>query len=465
MGFGSTAFARPPLWLILPLLPLLPAIGLLAGRNPELAVFASIGLIFSLVAITNLAVGLTLLVLIVFVESTPIFAVSADKLAVLVLILAWVVRLTTQDADRERMIFSDHPVFFYVLAVFLGWIVLSFTWAESTADALDQLISFLVVAAVYVITYTAIRTRRQAIVLIGSFIAGTAYTAAFGLVTRPSLDTVESGRLVSTIADPNFLALSLIAGIALAGAGIVAAKGHPALKLLAAGVLTICLAAFILTGSRGGILGLAAALLAGILVAGRWRIVTTIAVAVVVTLAVGFYTLYAPPEITDRIESATQGEARQEDGRTTIWIVGWRMVKDHPVRGVGVGNFGSESINYVLEPGRANRTDRVINKPGVSHNSYLGPLAELGAIGLSLFLSIIAFSLVSTVRAARRFAEAGDRPMEALARGLLAALVGMLVAAFFISAEASKQVWLLLALCPALLAVSRTATAEREAEI
>jgi len=132
------------------------------------------------------------------------------------------------------------------------------------------------------------------------------------------------------------------------------------------------------------------------------------------------------------------------------------MVEDNPIRGVGAGNFEDQSVNYVLEPGATYRTDRVIDRPGVSHNSYLGPLAELGIVGALLFVSIIGFSVLCAWRAANRFARAEDLPMEALARGVVVASVGMLAAGFFISAEASKQIWLLLALGPALLTIAAT---------
>jgi len=47
--------------------------------------------------------------------------------------------------------------------------------------------------------------------------------------------------------------------------------------------------------------------------------------------------------------------------------------------------------------------------------------------------------------------------MEALTRGLVVALAGILSASFFISAESNKVLWLLLAMGPALLAVARSA--------
>jgi hypothetical protein len=47
--------------------------------------------------------------------------------------------------------------------------------------------------------------------------------------------------------------------------------------------------------------------------------------------------------------------------------------------------------------------------------------------------------------------------MEALARGLVVALAGVLTAGIFISAESNKVLWLLLAMGPALLAVADSA--------
>ena len=448
--------AEPPSWLPVALvMPVFMLLGVLAGAEPKLAIAVAFGLTFALVAVSDLAVGVALLVLTAFVESSSLLPVSGTRLAGLVLVLAWVVRLSTKSSRGERVIFADLPGFSYLLLLFLGWVFLSTTWAENTSIALTHFSRFLLVSVLLLIVYTAIQTRRQMAIVIGAFIAGTSYAAVYGLITRPSLETVEAGRLVSGgIGDPNFLAASLIAGIALAGAGVVAARGRPVLQLGAIGALMTCLAAFVLTGSRGGIIGLAAAMIAAVAASGRWRAGATVAVVAVVALGIGFYAAYAPPEVKDRVESVTQGEARSENGRSTVWTTGWRMVKDNPVRGVGAGNFRVQSVKYVLEPGASYRTDFVIDTQAVAHNTYLGPLAELGIVGALLFVSIIGFSVASAWRAATRFGRAGDLPMEALARGVIVASVGMLAAGFFISAEVDKQMWLLLALGPTLLGLA-----------
>jgi O-antigen ligase len=158
--------------------------------------------------------------------------------------------------------------------------------------------------------------------------------------------------------------------------------------------------------------------------------------------------LIAPQAATQRITQVDGGT-----GRTDIWRVGGRMVQAHPIRGVGAGNFRWTSVHYTLQPG-AVRYDYFIDHPKVAHNTYLQELAELGVVGLSLFLTIVVFSVISAVKAARKFAEADDRDMELLSRGVLLALLGILAADFFISGQFSKQLWLLMGFGPALLAIA-----------
>jgi O-antigen ligase len=142
-------------------------------------------------------------------------------------------------------------------------------------------------------------------------------------------------------------------------------------------------------------------------------------------------------------------------GRTDVWTVGWRMVEHDPWRGVGAGNFANSSIHFLLRPGSIKRTDFIVDTPKVAHNMYLEVLAELGIPGLALFLAILGFSLLCIVRAARSFKRSGDVTLEILSRAIFVALVGILASDFFGSREYSKQLWLLLSLGPAILAMAQ----------
>jgi len=455
------AAARPPIvWIAGALaIPVLMTIGFVAGAEPKFGIAAALAIVYALIVFTNLSAALTILVVIVFAESTPLAgpALSATKIAGLLLTLGWIARIALHPEERRAVLFSAHPGISYVLALFVGWVWMSILWAEDVTLALDEATGFLLVAILYVIVFTAIRTRRQAMAVIGAFVLGTAFTAVYGLIVRPDPNSQSVERLASTINDPNFLAAVLVAGLVLGGACFFAARGHRLWQLAAFTAVALCFVAFILTGSRGGIVGLGAALIAAIVFGGRWRVQITFAAIAITGLAIGYYTTLAPPVVKAKISAATAGEVSRADTRSTIWTVAWRMAMDYPITGVGAGNFAARSIDYIIEPGTTYRTDRVIDRPGVSHNSYLGPFAELGIVGLALLLAVLGFSIASIVRAVHRFERNRDGPMEVLSRGLLIATIGILAAAFFISAESNKFIWLMLAMGPALLAVAESA--------
>jgi O-antigen ligase len=450
---------RPVGWLPAAALLVCAAIGVVAGIDPRAAVFLTLGLGFVALAFADLTAGLCVLILVVFAETTPLAgpALSFTKLAGLVLVSAWVARIATRPAENERLLLTAHPVLSYVLLAFLTWVLLSSTWAENPSEALTEGSRYVLVAILYVIVYTAVSTRDSATRVLAALIAAAAITSAYGLILRPEGNLENVSRLTSTIRDPNVLAAILVAGFSLAVAAFLALRGAPGPRLAAGIAAALCAAALLLTGSRGGIISFGAALVMAVLVGGRWRGRVAVLALAMAAVTAAYITIYAPPEIQERFGAATQGEIQQQEGRFTLWAVAWRVVEDEPVRGVGVGNFKEVSGEYVLAPGTVFRTDRVIDEPAVVHNAYLQVQAEMGVIGLALYLAVLGTSLACGVVAAREFERRGDRAMGIMARGTVVAMSGVLAANFFISSETSKVLWLLLALGPALLGIARTA--------
>ncbi|MBV9213969.1 MAG: O-antigen ligase family protein [Actinobacteria bacterium] len=436
------------------------ALGVAAGVDPRIAVAAAIGLAFVVLVIGDLTIGLCLFAVVSFLDVLPNLGGSAfsfSKIVGLLLAISWFAKVSTADDSRNDFL-AEHPGFTYVLGVFVAFAALSLTWAESKSAGATPLMRYALNVILFLIVYSAVKTPRDFKWTVGAYVTGAMLAAGYGLVTPPQTVTYyEVSRATGTLGDPNQLAAVLIGGIVLAAALAATVKRSPFLRLMLIGVAIVCTLGIFLTLSRGGLVALGFALVTAVFAAGRWRIQAIAFVVVLGVTALLYFGFAATPDQIARVTSFGNGSGRQD-----IWTVGWRMVQAHPVRGVGVGNFQTSSIHYLLQPGALQRADLIVDTPKVAHNTYLNVLAEEGVIGAALFVSIILFSLVSILRASRIFERLGDASMELLSRGLLVALAGILAADFFISDEFSKQLWLLLALGPALLAIARSAAAEAE---
>ena len=426
-------------------------VGLIAGLNPALAIAAALSLGFILLLLADLAVGIVAFTVLSFVALVPSGVGpigSFVKVAGLLLLLSWLATVARSDRPVPNL-FAAHPALSGSLVFFCSWVALSAVWAEDPGAAVTDFTRYALNGVLLVIVFSAVRERRHAVWVVAAFVAGTAVSAAYGLIVPPPADTLEADRLSGTLGNANELASILVAGAALSAGLFACLKGSPALRLLVASTGIFCAASVALTQSRTGLVAAAIALLAAIVLAQRHRGRMGFLVLLVALGGFGYFTAVAPVEVRERISDPGNGT-----GRTDLWTVGRRMVEAEPATGVGAGNFKIASIHYLLEPGALERDDFIVDTPKVAHNMYLEVLAEMGPVGLVAFMSILIGCAFLAGRAIGKFARAGDREMEALSRALLVALIALLVAAFFNSGQFQKSLWLLLGLCPAMYALA-----------
>lgn len=406
----------------------------------------ALGLGFVLLVMANVTFGLYAFAVATFLESISLTGsgLTFAKVLGLLLALSWLGHVAVRGGAAKDFV-ADHPTFTFVLLAFLTWVALSTVWAVDPGESVQALYRYALNALLFFIVYTAIRTRNDAVWLVAFFLVGAILSAAYGIVSPPAPDAADEGRLGGSGVNPNELAAVLVAALSLAAAFAAGWRRSPLVRVLAAVVILFCLAGIVLSFSRGGFLALAVALLAALLLGGRWRAPMLAMAGVVVVLALGYVLLFANAQQRDRI-TAVDGGA----GRVDIWAVGWRMVKDKPIGGVGAGNFTVTSVRYLLEPGVIQADQFIVDDPQVAHNMYLHVWAEEGIVGLLLFLGILGFGLWSALKAAGEFRRKGDERLELLSRSVAVALVALLAADFFGSFQFSKQLWLLLALGPVL---------------
>ncbi len=433
------------------------AFGLLSGHDPALAIGGALAIGFGILAISDLTAGLIAFALLAFFALTPgaIGSLISAQAASLVLAFSWLARIATRNAPSS-LFWSRHPVISWLAVAFLAWVALSSLWAQDSSDTFAVLVQYGLDALLFLIVFEGVRAPAHAKGLLAALVAGGAIAAGYGIVAAPNVSDLASNptaassldRLRGTIADPNQLAAVLVVALVLALA-LAAVTRSPARRLLLIGAASLALVSVFLTASRGGIVGLIAAMVTAIVLARGRRWAAIAGVMAIVAASVVYIGLF-DPGVANRYSTSDGG-----NGRTDIWKVGWRMVEAHPVRGVGAGNFRDVSGQYLLtEPGAITASDQIIDEPHFAHNVYLEVLAELGIVGLTLFGALVVASIGTGVRAARGFARAGDASMELLSRAVVVALVSLLAMDFFLSDQFSKQLWLLLALCPALLAIA-----------
>src|SRR5262249_20032796 len=154
---------------------------------------------------------------------------------------------------------------------------------------------------------------------------------------------------------------------------------------------------FFATQSRGGLIALGAAAIAGLLLLPRQR-KRLLGLTAAAGIALGVVTL-ANPGAIDRMTNFGGGSS----GRDDLWQVAWTIFKDHHWIAIGVKNFEAIEPSYSLNSGTLSRVELVAEHPHLVHNVYLQLLTETGVVGFALFLVVIGACMRAAWLAAKRF--------------------------------------------------------------
>ena len=367
---------------------------------------------------------------------------------------------TKQDTRSDFT--SAHPGLTYVLVLFLSWVALSQLWAEDSGQALTEFSRLALNALLFLIIFTAVRTPTQAIGFVAAFVGGACIDGLYGMLFATSNPGTAS-RLSSSITNPNELATILVAALVLEPR----VSGGP--ETAAAGALGSagCGRAVhrrhlphglprrprLLGGRAGRVPGRGGPVARPDACGRRGGGSRRVRILQLRRLA------------GDQVPCLERGQRHRPPGPVDGRLGEWSSRSPY---GASVGGtFRSHRCITCWSREPSHEATSSLGHPKVAHNTYLELWAELGLVGLILFLSVAGFCLYSALKAAGSFARQGDDRMEVIARTLFVALAGLLAADFFGSRLTNKEIWLLLGLAPALLAIarSREPTGERLTDV
>lgn len=236
------------------------------------------------------------------------------------------------------------------------------------------------------------------------------------------------GNMGGMFANPNDMALHLVTVTPLALALMLTTRKITG-KLLYASCAALMLAGTVVTFSRGGFLGIAAALLVmGWKLGRRNRLAVILAGAVVLiaflALAPGGYGVRLLSLFNSNLDPVGSSSARRE-----LLIKSIKVALQHPLFGIGMGNFHIVSIHE-----------------HVSHNSYTQVAAEMGMAAAALYTLFIVTPLRRLWQIEREtFNERRKSHFYYLTVGLQASLFAYMVSSFFASVAYQWYVYYLVA--------------------
>lgn len=156
-------------------------------------------------------------------------------------------------------------------------------------------------------------------------------------------------------------------------------------------IIVLMLFALILNQTRGAWLATAAAMLPLI-----WRSKNKYILTVITSIFI--ISLFFIPGVRDRTFNdikAIQNYTFSSDVETSLgakiqmWAVSWDMFKEHPLLGIGAGNWQSYT-HKMIEEEKAPAILKGFNQP---HNTFINALATTGIVGLAATIILVVYPL------------------------------------------------------------------------
>jgi putative inorganic carbon (HCO3(-)) transporter len=212
-------------------------------------------------------------------------------------------------------------------------------------------------------------------------------------------------------------------------------------RLLAMACVAVILLAVVFTYSRAAFIALA---MVSVLIMYDLNINPTKVVMVVIPIIIVIL-LLLPPNYVNRLltlEEATSAQSNEQSlkGRYSELIVAIQMFLDHPIIGVGVGNYSAHYQEYSTRLGIDDRS-----QAREAHNYYTELAAEKGFVGIVAFVIMLIAIFNSIRRSKRQLQEIGRLDLIPWICAVQYGFISYLFTSLFLHDSYSRYFWLLVA--------------------
>ena len=438
------------------------------GAPTSVMVLGAVGVVG--LGVLTRPVAATLLFIAILYLNIPVVAVrfhgAPDLVAVAAPLLLAIPFMSYLVIRRERLVVT--PTLFWMIGYLVVLLLSTMTSGDPIASALvvgefatEGLVLYLLMTNA-VRTWSTLRGAIVVLLVVGTFLGGlsmlqevtqTYENQYWGFAqtkeTDPTEPIDEDGRprLSGPIGSKNRYAQAMLVLLPLALFAYLTGRTRTH-RILAAISGVAILAGMLLTFSRG-----AGVALGGLVVIGIAMRYIRLSHAVIVTIALVAAMVTLAPQYLERLESVTGVTDLISDesgldpdgailGRATSNLASLQVFVDHPVLGVGPGQYVTTYSQEV-----ANELGlRHFEGSRRAHNLFLEVAADTGVPGVIAFAGIFGATLMGLWRVRRLWLDRGDTARAGWATAFALAVIGYMLTAVFLHLAYMRYFWLLMAL-------------------
>lgn len=306
-------------------------------------------------------------------------------IALLVFILQKLINRDLRLIDRSK---ESKLVF-----IFMGFVLFSsLIIAKDKIAALADLQRYSLFLILYILTVFYLKTEARFVTVLCvcvfssllMIVLGLLYfygisDVALYLVAEPQLEGYQ--RFTGIMTNPNLVGIQ-VAGLLPFAVYLSIITRKRFLRFLFQCIAAIMALVVILSGSRGGLLGLAIALLLSILIfKGKMNKMFLLGSVVIVIVAIFTPYLSSTLQVPQRIQFQEAVHSRSFQYRSIVYRTGLNMFLHNSLFGVGVGNFPTSYNKYRFAGDYLDSRE--------AHSAYISILGEYGLIGFTIFFLLI----------------------------------------------------------------------------
>jgi len=370
----------------------------------------------------------------------------AFSILVIIGLMLWKLNMVSE----EEVKITRTPLNLPVLA-FMATCVLSLLWSNSPMVSLLELPLFLAGPILYFIVVNNIHNEYQINRLLTALLIISSLLGIYGIFQYNGIDfafwkgNIARQQVFGLFGNVNYFAEYMIVPLPLAISLFFAVRNRTHKILLLIGILAMG-GSLILTFTRGSYLaiGISSLFMFFLYLASRGKgfikehkkiFILILALIILITFLFAIPNpLNKPGTVISKIKSRisisqfTKGSSLKR--RIAIWKFTGMMIKDHPLLGSGLGAFKYNSLSYQAKFFNQGENRRLYPY-GIAdkvHNEYLQLGAELGLLGLGIFLWLIISYFRYGVRVLKKLK---DKYKQGIVIGLMGGVVAVLIDAIF----------------------------------